>query len=88
MERPIKKAKGTLAPTKTVFVGGIPVHTTREELTQHFVAFGHLDQVFFPTSRSTQANKGYAFLLFRHVEQAVQAVGVRNGHRIRAKLVG
>lgn len=87
MERPIKKAKSPISPTRTIFVGGIPLQTTRDELLRHFASFGHLEQVFFPVCKMTLANKGYAFILFSTVEEATKAVILEGGHKIRAKEV-
>jgi len=81
-----KRAQG--APTNNVFVGGIPNKTTREELFSHFSTFGKLKDLFLPTSQSSKLkNKGFCFMTFQNVSDAVKAVNTPGGHRIRAKIV-
>lgn len=75
-------------PSNTIFVGGIPVQTTQDELTAHFAQYGHITKINFPRDTSpAYRNRGFCFIAFSSVAEAAKAVSVGPGNVIRGRRV-
>jgi len=58
----IKKTK--LSPLNRVFVGGIPLNVTKDELVLFFEKFGKVSSIVIPKNKKTGKSKGYALINF------------------------
>jgi hypothetical protein len=68
----------TDGPTK-LFVGGLSFDTTTEDLRDAFARFGSvLDAAVIP-DRSTGRSRGFGFVTFEHMADAMQAIEKMNG---------
>ena len=65
-----------------LFVGGLNGKTTREQLTRFFSSAGLVVSVRMPLDRETGRPRGFAFIEFRDLEQAEQAMRVFNGREL------
>lgn len=64
----MKEDKGRNPPSRHLWVGNLPLGITERELADRFERFGELESVAFQPSRS------YAFLNFKHDEDAFAAM--------------
>uniref|UniRef100_A0A1J3JHW7 Flowering time control protein FPA n=1 Tax=Noccaea caerulescens TaxID=107243 RepID=A0A1J3JHW7_NOCCA len=64
----MKEDKGRNPPSRHLWVGNLPLGISERELADRFVRFGELESVAFQPSRS------YAFLNFKHDEDAFAAM--------------
>jgi RNA recognition motif-containing protein len=88
MQKPIVPKKLGSPPSDSVFIGGIPYKTTKEEIVNHFSGFGTIVKVTFPTvTAPVYRNKGFCFLTFASVADAANAVNSGPAHVIRARKV-
>jgi RNA recognition motif-containing protein len=65
-----------------LFVGGLNGKTTRQQLTRFFSSAGLVVSVRMPLDRETGRSRGFAFIEFRDLEQAEQAMRVFNGREL------
>ncbi len=73
--------KGTTAtshpkhpPSRRVFVGNLAFDVTKEDLIEHFVPCGEIEDIHMATFEDTGKCKGYAWVTFDYVEAAESAV--------------
>ena len=48
-----------------LFVRGIPVHTTQDQLRHFFASFGPVEMVLVPKQKTTRKNKGIAYVVMK-----------------------
>lgn len=88
MQKAIIPKKPGSPPSDSIFVGGIPYKTTKEEIVNHFSGFGTILKITFPTlSTPVYRNKGFCFITFSSVADATRAVSSGPEHVIRARKV-
>lgn len=86
MQKAIVPKKPGSSPSDSIFVGGIPYKTTKEEIVNHFSGFGTILKITFPTvSAPAFRNKGFCFITFASVADAAKAVASGPEHVIRAR---
>ncbi|MCJ1282692.1 hypothetical protein MMC26_002017 [Xylographa opegraphella] len=61
-------------PSVRIFVGNLAFDTTKEELEEHFTRCGEVTDCFMATFQDTGKCKGYAWVTFSELEDAVKAV--------------
>lgn len=61
-----------------IYVGSLSYDTTKEDLLEHFGAFGEIKDARLIIDRETKRSKGFAFIEFSN-EQAVQGALQENG---------
>lgn len=64
----MKEDKGRNPPSRHLWVGNLPLGISERELADRFIRFGELESLAFQPARS------YAFLNFRHEEDAFAAI--------------
>jgi RNA recognition motif-containing protein len=64
---------------KNLFVGNISFHTTENELTEVFKAFGQVTRVHIATDRETGRARGFAFVEMANDAEAVKAIAGLDG---------
>ena len=88
LKPPLKAPLRVSPPSNRVFVGGIPAHTTEQELLAYFGSFGILSEHAFPSDETYPSrNRGFAFITFEKLEDASKVVHLGRNHLIRAKVV-
>ena len=65
-------------PTK-LFVGGLSLDTTSEQLAEAFAKFGATKEVIIITNRSTGQSRGFGFVTFEDSMVANEAIKAMNG---------
>jgi RNA recognition motif-containing protein len=66
---------GKFDSTRSVFVGGLPLETTEEDLTNHFVDCGNIQQIILPTFKlGENKRRGFGFIEFYETESAQKAL--------------
>lgn len=87
--RSIQDKEGiAVANCSRLFVGGIPIQVTRQELATYFEAFGPLQSVNLSTSEATpELNKGFGFVVFERGSDAKKAILLPKNHVLRSKVV-
>ena len=72
-----------------LFVGGIPVQVTKQELTCNFAGFGPLKSINLSCNESSpELNKGFGFVVFENGTDAQKVLCHSRNHVLRSKVVG
>ena len=67
----------TKAPNKKVFLGGLPLDATKEDITQVVGEYGVLFDVQIMTEKGTEKPRGFGFAIFREYDGAEALVRAR-----------
>ena len=70
---------------RKLFVGGLPQDAKDTDIKDHFSQFGDIDNINLKTDPHTGRSRGFAFVVFKHVEGLDKAVA--SEHTIKAKKV-
>jgi len=57
-----------------LYVGNIDYAASEEELASHFAKFGHIEMVNIPLDRYTGRARGFGFVTFKKVTDAIKAM--------------
>lgn len=68
-----------------LFVFHLPITLDEKALRKLFEQFGRLEGVRVARDRETKKSKGYGFVKFRRMQDAIQAVMQMNGHTVENK---
>ena len=86
--KPLVPKRPPCPPSSTIFAGGIPHKTTKEELVGHFSRFGQIARLTFPAvSAHDYRNKGFCFLTFESIAEATNVIKFETGHFLRGRRV-
>ena len=81
-------SRPTVIPSdRLVFLGGLPLNATREEVQEYLEQFGPLDKLILPKDVSTKKIKGYGKALFIDRAGALRALAT-SCHEIRGMKFG
>lgn len=64
---------------KNLFVGNMSFHTTENDLTDLFKAFGQVTRVHIATDRETGRSRGFAFVEMADDAEAAKAIAALDG---------
>ncbi|XP_062540174.1 RNA-binding protein squid-like [Armigeres subalbatus] len=71
---------------RKLFVGGLSTETTEQDLRNHFVQYGEIENVNVKTDSQTGRSRGFAFIIFSSAE-SLDKVAAAGDHTINGKKV-
>ncbi|KAL7271909.1 Multiple RNA-binding domain-containing protein 1 [Rhizina undulata] len=63
----------TVSESGRLFLRNLSYTSTEDDLRNHFLNFGELQEVHLPIDNKTQSSKGFAYVLFKNPAEAVEA---------------
>lgn len=66
-----------------LFIGGLALRATEEELKAHFVSYGEVTDVFVLIDNETQLSRGFGFITFKTREEADAAIKEVHGQEVK-----
>ena len=70
-----------------IYVGGLEMDVTGEELKEVFEEFGEVIESNVITDRYTKLSRGFAFITFKREEDAKKAIEEANGGELDGKVI-
>ncbi|CAK72635.1 unnamed protein product (macronuclear) [Paramecium tetraurelia] len=70
---------------KQAYITGLPRQMKNEELLDLLIDFGEIEKIQIPKDQNQEFNKGYAFVLFKKVEDAQKFQTFMNGKEFMGK---
>ncbi len=70
-----------------IYVGGLEMDVTGEELKEVFEEFGEVVESNVITDRYTKLSRGFAFITFKREEDAKKAIEEANGGELDGKVI-
>lgn len=77
--REYKPSEGPTEPSKCVGCFGMNFDTTEETLTREFERYGEVVKCVIIQDKGTQQSRGYGFITFRNLDDAIEARDKMNG---------
>ncbi len=74
-------------PNHILGVFGLNFSTTKEDLQREFGKYGHLEKVHVVLDGPCRQSRGFAFIYFKRVEDAVAARNARNGTELQGRTI-
>lgn len=73
--------------SKKIFVGGIPLYLTEEELKSFFRKFGDIKTCRIIYKHESNVSRGFGFVVFKHKSAADEVIAKREEHFINGKWI-
>lgn len=70
------RAMGGKEPVKKIFVGGLDINMSEEEVKEYFAQYGQVETIELPFDRTKGTRRGFCFITFDSEEAADRAVQV------------
>jgi len=70
------RAMGGKEPIKKIFVGGLDINMTEDDVKQFFTRYGKVESIELPFDRTKNVRRGFCFVTFDSEESADRAVQV------------
>ena len=87
-QRPVKAPVASdKLPSPKLFVGSVSEDATEDDLRQLFEACGELTDVYVPKDADTGAGRGFAFVSYSTVDEAIVAMNTLNGAQLARKSI-
>jgi len=80
-------AVNPLSHKRTLYVGGLDENVSEELIRAAFIPFGDIIQVNIPLDQNTGKHKGFAFLEFEEVDDALAALDNMNYAELHGKVI-